>query len=411
MKLSLNKLSEKLIWLLTVLIVATYVAFQVYTWRRYVYFSASVVIFVLAAFDNKWRITIKFEPYYGFMLLFSGYCYMSSLWAMSPGDSMQMGETIFQILCCNMMLYVYYQNENNIEKLLSAVMWAGYIASIYTISFYGLDEIANAAENRRLGLEFANVNNIGIAVAVSCVIQVHELMYNQHRKSAPFMILNIIVIAACQSKTAIVLLVLGVLAVYFLKNWYGKKNLNRLMKFALSILCAIGIMVVLYSLPIFDGIRERMDSMFLGMLGKGVMDNSTWERMRMMELGWEWFKRFPVGGIGIGNAHILVSRYIGVDTYMHNNYMELLCSGGIVGFVIYYAMYFYLFRNLLRYKNADRKHFEICFVLMVLMLIMDYGVVSYYDKAQWFYLMVHFLNVFCLKKKSVVMKNAAKKAD
>ena len=96
---------------------------------------------------------------------------------------------------------------------------------------------------------------------------------------------------------------------------------------------------------------------------------------------------------------------------MHNNFVELLCSGGLIGFLIYYGMYFYLFQNLLRYKHADRKHFEICFVWLVLMLIMDYAMVSYYEKPQWIYLMIHFLNISCLKKKSMVMKNAAEKVD
>lgn len=406
MKLSLYRTSEKLIWLLTVFILTAYIIFETYTWGRYAYFGASVAVALLCAYLNKGRITIRLGAFHGFMLLFSGYCFLSSLWALDASNSTQMGKTVFQILVCAMMLYVYYQNEDSVQKLLDVVKWTGFIVSVYAIAFYGLDEIANAAEDVRLENDFSNVNTIGMAAAVSCMIQVHEWLYKQSRRSAIFMIPCVLMIAASQSRKALVLLALGVFGVYFIRRRKGGDIQNRLLKMALLLIAAFGAAALLYSLPIFDGIRERMDGLIAGLLGGDDADNSTLVRLKMIALGWEWFKKYPIGGIGIGNPHILAARYLGKDTYLHNNFAELLCGGGIFGFAVYYGMYFYLFRNLLKYKNADRKHFEICFVWLVMMLFLDYGRVSYYTKSQWFYLLVHFLNVSCLKKKSLVIKNA-----
>lgn len=400
MKLSLHKTAEKLIWLLTVFILTTYIVFETYTWGRYAFFGASVAIVLLAAFVNKGRITVRLEPYHYFMLLFSGYCALSSLWAIEPADSLQMGVTALLILGCNMMLYVYYQREDSVQKLLEAVMWTGYIVAIYAIVFYGLDEMMDAAEGNRLENDFSNVNTIGMAAALSCVIQVHDWLYKKNRRSAVFMIPCVIVIAACQSRKALLLLALGVLAVYFIKDRHGRDVINQLIKMALLVIAALAAVAVIYSLPVFDGVRERMNSLFVGFFGGGKADGSTLMRLRMIDLGWTWFKKYPIGGVGIGNAHILAARYLRFDTYLHNNFAELLCSGGIVGFCVYYGMYAYLFYSLLKYRSADRKHFEICFVWLVVMLVLDYGMVTYVTKSQWFYLLVHFLNINSLKRKN-----------
>lgn len=400
MKLSVDKFVENLIWILTVFLLVTYLVFETYTWGRYAYLGASVAILLLSAYLHKGRIRIRAVPYYGLMLLFIGFTAMSSLWALNMADSITKAVTITLILICNTMLYVHYQYEEDMEKLLLAVMWAGYIVAIYAIVFYGLDTILLAVEAGRLDNEFSNVNSIGMAAALACVIQIHEWLYKCSRKSVVFMIPCSIVIAATQSRKALLFLGMGIFLVYFLKHRENKKILNRLARTIFIFVAALGVLAVLYTLPIFDGVRARMDRMIAGFLGEAGADRSTLIRQDMIALGWRWFLKYPIGGIGIGNPHILSGRYLSRDTYLHNNFAELLCGGGIVGFAIYYSMYVYLFAGLFKYKAADRKRYEIGLVWLLLMLIMDYGMVTYSTKTQWFYLMIHFLNVAGLRKKS-----------
>ena len=77
----------------------------------------------------------------------------------------------------------------------------------------------------------------------------------------------------------------------------------------------------------------------------------------------------------------------------------MLCGGGIIGFVLYYAMYFYLFVGLFKYRKADNEAFYVALIWLTMMLIMNYGMVTYYSKLQWYYLAIHFLNVNQLRKK------------
>ena len=102
----------------------------------------------------------------------------------------------------------------------------------------------------------------------------------------------------------------------------------------------------------------------------------------------------------MANPHILARDYLNFNAYLHDNFAELLCGGGIIGFCLYYAMYAYLFSQLWKYRKVDKQRVAFFALWLGLMLIMNYGMVTYYSKAQNFYLMIHFVNVFDLKRKA-----------
>jgi len=316
-----------------------------------------------------------------------------------------MSTTLFLILICSSMLYMHYVRLNDVASLLNAIKWAGYFVAIYTIGFYGLDIILEALSSNRLSNSFSNVNVIAMFIAFACTIQVSQLLHKRSKLAALFMIPCIIVISATQSKKALIALILGAIGVY-LVNKLNKKNALKSIRVILTV-SAIGI-VIFYSISTisaFSGIYERMQSLFNSFSGEGNVDASTEQRNEMIAVGWEWFLKYPLGGVGIGCPHILNAQYVGHDTYLHNNFVELLCGVGIIGFIIFYSRYLYLFYNLLKYRHADREMANICLVLLIISLILDWGMVSYYDKLQSYYFLLQFVNIQCLKRKAKMIKN------
>ena len=399
MKTSLNSIIDKIIWLLTVFLLTTFLVFGGYSWGRYAFLAVAFVIMLLTAVADHGKLFIRIRTFHWFMLAFGGYTLMSSLWAISAADAVSKALTIFQILVCAAMLYIHYEKKNDIQPLLTAVMWAGYFVVLYTIAFFGLDYLMDATEDFRMESEYANSNSIGLAAALACTIQVNLFMYKKSRWSAILLIPSIVVIAASQSRKALLFLAIGICGVYVVKHMQNKGFLKKLLKLTLAVAILVFVFSQLYSLSIFDGIRQRMDSMLAYFTGEGKADNSTVIRNQMAQLGLEWFVKYPIFGVGIGSPHILSGKYLAFDTYLHNNYVEMLCGGGIVGFILYYGAYVYLFVKLFKYRNIDKECVGIGFVWMILMMIMDYGMVSYYTKEQWLYLMIHFLNIYHLGKK------------
>ena len=90
-------------------------------------------------------------------------------------------------------------------------------------------------------------------------------------------------------------------------------------------------------------------------------------------------KESPLIGYGIDNYRILLGKNIGLITYAHNNYIELLVGVGILGTVIYYAMYVNALICLLRSKkNLNLRYLFLTFLLVV--FIIDFASVNYFSK-------------------------------
>lgn len=73
-------------------------------------------------------------------------------------------------------------------------------------------------------------------------------------------------------------------------------------------------------------------------------------------------------GIGFGN----VGNYLGV--YAHNNYVEVLASLGIIGFLIFYAIYFYGLYNSIKYRYNQLCRY--CFYTLVGLMVIEMGQVT-----------------------------------
>ena len=131
------------------------------------------------------------------------------------------------------------------------------------------------------------------------------------------------------------------------------------------------------------------------------MGHSALLRKSMVEIGMRQFKKTPILGIGIGCSHLIVMPVLGLDTYLHNNFVELLACGGIVGTLIYYSFYLDIFYNYFIYRAVRDEALGTCFIISTLLFAMDWGRVSLYSKSTYFYFMIFFIEIALLKRRSV----------
>lgn len=403
-----RKSVSSIMLILTTALFVLFILFDTYSWGKYVLFALSILILFLGFYMNDGKIKLKLNAYFIINILFIGFVLISSLWAMQPSDTVIMTRTLARTFICAYMVYISFLNIKQFDtiSLLKAVMWSGYIVAIYALAFYGLDRLIDAGKDSgmRVDNEFANVNTIGLACALSCVIQVGIRFIGRNLRlfpSALFMIPCIVVIAATQSRKAIVFLAAGILGCIFVNAQKSDKKLGgKLFRILLGICVCVVIFYIILQLNIFSGVRERMSALMNSFFGTGAADHSTTLRHDMRILGLKWFIRYPIGGIGMANPHILARDYLNFNAYLHDNFAELLCGGGIIGFCLYYTMYVYLFSQLWKYRKVDKQRVAFFALWLMLMLAMNFGMVTYYSKAQNFYLMIHFMNVFDLKRKA-----------
>lgn len=198
---------------------------------------------------------------------------------------------------------------------------------------------------------------------------------------------------ATQSRKAFVMLVLGLAAVFILDENI-RKNWKKILRRSLIALGGMLLLLLLMSeLDIFSGIYNRLLDMLAALFGTGAGDESTLDRVKMLRFGWEIFLENPFFGVGFGAPHVLVVQngIYDQDAYLHNNFIELLAGGGIVAFVLFYAMYAYILVEMYRSRTYANDARLLCFILIAIQVAMGWGYVGCYSKETYFYLMVFFL--------------------
>ena len=376
------KLSDQLIWILTVFLFVCFLIFDSYTWGKYAFLLASGLIYLISILADGGKLSLKFGVYQIYFLCFILYTALTALWAMNVSHVLTRARTLLRILICASCLYLHYIKKKDIFPVLTAIKWAGIIVSIYTLFYYGVENVlqATVSSSLRLDNDYTNVNTIGMACALSCVIQVFEWIFFRKVRllEVAFLVPIAVVIAATQSRKAIVYVIAGILLLIFLKNMDSKDFLKALFKIFVGIVFAVIIIAVLLQLEMFGGIKERFSGFINSLLGTGDADSSAVVRDEMVSIGLATWKQYPFLGIGMDNTYIIAEKYLGRDTYLHNNYVEILCGGGLVGFCLYYVMYAYLFVNFMKYRKVNKPLFSICMTWLLLTIIMDWGRISAY---------------------------------
>ena len=398
-----QKFLHNLINVIAVFLFSVFILFDGYAWGKYAFLAASLAIYILGLLERNDKVVFRLDAYVFLNVVFIFYVFLTALWAKSPDSTITMTRTLIRTFLCAYIVYLYFVKEEDASRLLRILMWAGYIVAIYTVMFYGVDDLLKAGTDSSLRAdnEFANVNSIAMCCALSCMIQANEFFEKRNRWTCLFLIPVLIVIGATQSRKALVFLIIGVFSAFIVKN-QNESTLKKIGKIVVGCVVALLLVYALLQLDIFSGIRERMESMINSFSGKGKADHSALIRKQMIEAGWKEFLEHPIGGIGISNSYFITLQYLGIDTYLHNNFVELLSCGGIFAFVFYYAIYVYLFYNLWKYREADKKQAMFFAIWLLIMLALDYGSVSYYSKSQNFYLMIHFVKIENLKRKARV---------
>lgn len=85
------------------------------------------------------------------------------------------------------------------------------------------------------------------------------------------------------------------------------------------------------------------------------------------------FLEKPVLGWGIGAFAV----YSGFGYYCHNNYMEILVSGGIVLFLIYYIPILLVGSKIFTMEKGKEK--DLALILLLTIFIMDFSTVNFYS--------------------------------
>lgn len=233
------------------------------------------------------------------------------------------------------------------------------------------------SEGERLGSEDFNLDGNTVAVHMLFLVFFSLILYKMKKQWRVFILIMMaimvmfIFISGC--RRAIIGLVLLVIS-YFL-SFGGKHQMKSV--FQIFLVLAI-ISYLLINVEIFyDVAGYRMEKIFinLGLISDSKnfdsYDYSAEIRGQMIPIAFLMFLANPI--MGNGYAFFITHSGLNILTQnysTHNNYLEILVNYGILGFVLYYSIIFYILYGLFKYrKQSWLNGFLLSFLLIHLLVI------------------------------------------
>ncbi len=360
---------------------------------------ASVAVMLFAHLElNHRRVDVPRSFYIGYLLLFWFFSIASLLWAEKTSLTFIVVRGHFFILLLMTAAYISLSKGVETVSLVRVIMYGSYLAVIYVLLRYGFSEVFRAVTtNHRLSDAVMNANTLGMCAAYAGVIHFHFIL--QRGRLRPMDLLLIpaaVAIAASGSRKALVIAVGGVFAVYLLRMSHQKDFLKKLFKLILGIGILVVIFILLSRNPIFTRVIQRMNKLVNKVFNKVSGAQKDDIRFIYNQIGWQLFRQHPLLGIGLHNASRYIARYYG-HPHLHNNIVELLACGGIVGFLVYYSIYFYLLWEFWRHRRQRDADYDICLLLLLIRLVMGYGHIQYRSLDTYFYLLVFWVETRALR--------------
>lgn len=321
------------------------------------------------------------------LFLFWGWYYLSMLWTSNISDTSFYFMSSIKVIILSIIISTIIKTKDDVNKIISIVLLSLIISSIVLfiktpITVWGTSRVGYA-----IGL---NPNDLGLRYCFGVIICLYFLDINKNssfvfpQKIKSLLIFLIItaftlIILFSGSKKALFCLIFG----FIFYVTVSTKGLKKYLKIVLLIIATIMLWnIIINNSTFYNVIGSRVEDFinytFYNKTSK--YDISSVEREYFRKEAFNLFKNNWLIGSG-GNGFVTYMRNVGHNhiAYSHNNYLELLCTLGVIGFSIFYSFIGKLIYAL--YKNIKENKLFILFLSLIFcMLISDYGGVSYFEQ-------------------------------
>ena len=346
----------------------------------------SIIIYYLFKCETKFKNDIFIRLFCAFVI----FSFISCFWAYDFNRAWDKSFSLLQNFIVIFFVYDYSLKNNKTNYIINLLAVSGFIYSVYIIFSYGFLNYISifALGQKRLGSEIANTNFIGVSCLFSAIIILWKVIIKKdYYFFIPFLFCSAIAIGTGSKKV-----LFGGLLSFFLFVFFKTTHKSFIKNTIILILIFSSLIPLLSNLSFFHKLVRRTE-IFLQIFTKtGEADFSTNVRLEMIKIGWREFQESPLLGIGIGNSGIVLKEKFW-DTYFHNNFTEIFTSLGFIGGFLYYIFFLYPVFILLQRKYRMSDEYILCLTLVLIRLFLHIGMVDYYLKSSFLYILLSYLIV------------------
>lgn len=333
---------------------------------------------------NRGKLIVNLNKYKLWSLSFLLISLLSLIYSINKSDSFNMLKTF--VILVIIMIYVESELNNlySIEKMIMLYVIGVGITLIYVLITQDLNQFQLAIHGEAFTGRW-NGNEIGMNAAMALIM----ILYLFPKAKNLFLKMYYCIIVAVSlyliywmgSRKTIVFLILGLCGVILLKK--PKKIIRNLLLVCCLITVSWNLLMEVPSL--YQNVGWRLEALTSSITGKGKADSSTLLREKYIKVGIESFKESPIIGYGVDSFREINEHKTNHHTYSHNNFIEIAVGLGVIGFISFYWIFVYLIIKYLKLFIHKRTSFfvNVLFILFVLYLATQVGLVTYDSLIQW----------------------------
>lgn len=210
------------------------------------------------------------------------------------------------------------------------------------------------------------------------VVYLNAFRHVTLQKNILLLTLPMLVIVLSMTRNALAMVMISILTISMLaggtKRISSFRVLTGLLLFALVALITLTLLSDSAFGQRFQQTRE--DSHFFMQNATGtIFDTIVGDRLVYYVLGWEFFLKNPITGIGMWNFKYTY----GGDYPLHSEYMVHLCEGGLIGITLWILFLVLIFRIILKYSENSRYRVAAISSLAVLLFCGIYAREFFYE--------------------------------
>lgn len=328
--------------------------------------------------------------------LFWGYAALSIFWAMKKKYIYEFNwNTTIQIFLTSFLFAYRIKNRTSFNIILKIMLFSIIYLGLLVLSRIPIDQIGAQRMGNVAGI---HSNAFGKFMAFGSLISIYIYIEFRHLKYLFFVPFFLILMFLSGSRGAILLCLGGILGFVFLFS----KNLKKYIYIFIFIIFLYIILNWLITNPtMYRLVGWRLEGLIGLFSSEHEIDASTSGRLFFIESAQELFSKYPLFGAGLDNFQY----YVWLDgfsreLYSHCNHWELLSTLGIVGYLLFYSLYFSIIIKGIKKNVSMNKPNRFAFVLIIVILVIDYVIISYYDVFTQFMVAICFFGM-CVSEKDV----------
>ena len=327
------------------------------------------IIMIVRLFLMKFK--VNFYLLWSFLFFF--FSISTSIWAYVSSNAIIASISFIQVVAVGNLIILFCDNELKLNFVKKVFIFSTIILIIRVLTYSPIDTLLNMRFGSIEGTEdLFNPNEIGRILLFSSLFIISMINKNKYLTiNISLLVMFAFFLIFTGSRSSIIAYLLMV--IWLISKFLGKK-MTILISFPIIILVLFTIYFSLMKIPIlYMAVGSRLESA-MGLLNGGTVDSSIISRLNLLRSGINLFKDKPLFGFGMGNYIELVS----TELYSHNNYIEIMVGGGIIGLLIYYSLYLELLFRMR--KQRKRKNNALIYYLILILLYFDFTSVSYYSE-------------------------------